>query len=355
MVGMNRTRIFAFVIVFSGFLSMGIFLYFGFSFVRTHFFAESSSKNSVADMTAPLPEVAGASSESDGGIPVSFESRGQAAAFRPIRKEGVCDLSIPSAHASVVMDAESGVVLEENNAHEPRQIASLTKLMTATIVVERVKNLDERVTIDSEITNATEGTRVGCPRTGFCNGIRLHVGETLSVRDLLKAMLMNSANDAALALGKHVGGSVEAFVDIMNARARELGLLNTHFCTPSGLEPDGRETQCYSSAFDVARIASQALKYDIIWEIARTPGATIASCDGKYTHDIFNTDVMLGEDSNLIGTKTGFTPLAGYSLMAISLDPDRKHKVVSVVLNDPERWSSVKKMFTWAFQSHYWR
>jgi D-alanyl-D-alanine carboxypeptidase len=252
------------------------------------------------------------------------------------------------------MDAESGIVLQEKNAHEERQIASLTKLMTAILVVERTANVDEPVTIDEEMITA-DGTRVGCPRSGFCNGVRLHVGEQLSVRDLLKAMLMNSANDAAQSLAKHTAGSMEAFVGLMNARAGALGLQNTHFCTPSGLEPDGHESSCYSSAFDVARIASQALKYDIIWELARTPGTTITSRDGKYVHDIFNTDVLLGEDASLIGTKTGFTPLAGYSLLAISYDPDRQHKVVSVVLNDTERWSSVKKMFAWAFQSHYWR
>ena len=84
-------------------------------------------------------------------------------------------------------------------------------------------------------------------------------------------------------------------------------------------------------------------------------GATIVSVDGKYAHDIFNTDQLLGTYPELVGAKTGFTPLAGYSLLALSLDPERRHTVVSVVLNDPERWSSIKKMFAWAFQSHYWR
>lgn len=287
-------------------------------------------------------------------IPVSFESRERAAEPLPIRKEGIYDLLVPSAHASVLMDAESGVVLQEKNAHDHRQIASLTKLMTAMIVVERIANLDEQVSLDAEVL-ATEGTRVGCPRSGFCNGERFHVGETLTVRDLLKAALMNSANDAALALAKHVGGSLDSFVGIMNDRARQLGLQNTHFCTPSGLEPDGQESSCYSSAFDVARIVANSLKYDVIWELARTPGGEIISADGKYSHDIFNTDQMLGTSPNLVGTKTGFTPLAGYSLLAVSFDPDRHHRLVSVVLNDPERWSSVKKMFSWAFQSHYWR
>lgn len=286
--------------------------------------------------------------------PLSFESREHATEFRPLRKEGISDLEVPSAHASIVMDAESGIVLQEKQAHTRRQIASLTKLMTAMITVERISDLDQPVTIDGEVMR-TAGTRVGCPRSGFCNGVRLQEGEHITVRNLLKAALMNSANDAALALAKHVAGSPEAFVEIMNARARSLGLQNTNFCTPSGLEPEGREAECYSSAFDVARIASRALQYDILWELARTPKETISSVDGRYAHEIFNTDQLLGTFPDLVGAKTGFTPLAGYSLLAVSFDPTREHRVVSVVLNDPERWSSVKRMFAWAFESHYWR
>lgn len=355
---MTTERPFYFVVVAASLKAVILFVVLvgGVFFVKDKLFSSDAlpSQESRADTPLPTPEVAGVSDGQNDLFPISFESRDHAAEFRPIRKEGVYDLSLPSAHASVVMDAESGIVLQEKNSHEERQIASLTKLMTALLVVERIRDLDEFVTIDEDMIT-TEGTRVGCPRSGFCNGVRLHVGEEISVRSLLMAMLMNSANDAAQSLAKHTAGSVDSFVELMNARARELGLLDTHFCTPSGLEPDGRESSCYSSAFDIARIASQALKYDVIWELARTPGTTIMSRDGKYAHDIFNTDVLLGEDSHLIGTKTGFTPLAGYSLLAISFDPDRQHKVVSVVLNDPERWSSIKKMFSWAFQSHYWR
>lgn len=354
---MNRMhRIFAFSAIFSGVVGLVGVSYIGFSFARERGFFETPFGRVSPLETSSLPKVMGVSGDSnEKDIPVLFESRGHATEYRPIRKEGVYDLALPSAHASVVMDAESGIVLQEKNAHESRQIASLTKLMTAMLVIERVRNLDEPVIIDSEITSATEGTRIGCPRSGVCTGIRLREGETISVRNLLKAALMNSANDAALALAKHSAGSTDTFVEIMNARARSLGLQNTRFCTPSGLEPEGRESECYSTAFDVARIVSQALKYDILWELARTPSTVITSTDGKYSHEIFNTDQLLGTSPELVGAKTGFTPLAGYSLLAVSYDPERKHRVVSVVLNDPERWSSIKKMFSWAFQSHYWR
>lgn len=286
--------------------------------------------------------------------PVVAESRELATSFQPELKEYSPRLAIVSAHASVIMDAESGKVLYERNAHEERQIASLTKLFTAVLVMERIKDLEEVVTIDEEAVYS-EGTRIGCPRSGFCNGVRLKPGEQISARNLLKAALMNSANDAAVALGKHIGKTQDGFAKIMNERAKELGLKNSHFCTPSGLEPDGREHECYSSASDIAKVAIYALKYPEIWEIMRYEKQSITSVDGKYTHEIFNTDQLLGQFPNLLGTKTGFTPLAGYSLLAVATDYSAKHKVVAVVLDDQSRWQSIQSMFDWSFQAFDWK
>lgn len=286
--------------------------------------------------------------------PVVAESRELATSFQPEMKEFSPRLTIVSAHASIIMDAESGKVLYERNAHQKRQIASLTKLFTAVLVVERVRDLEELVTIDEEAVYS-EGTRIGCPRSGFCNGVRLKPGEQISVRNLLKAALMNSANDAAIALGKHIGKTQDGFAAIMNERAKELGLKNSNFCTPSGLEPDGREHECYSSAADIAKVAIHALKYPEIWEIMRYEKQFISSADGKYSHEIFNTDQLLGQFPNLLGTKTGFTPLAGYSLLAVATDYSAKHKVVAVVLDDQSRWQSIQSMFDWSFQAFDWK
>lgn len=286
--------------------------------------------------------------------PIITESRELATSFQPELREYSPRLSIVTAHASVIMDAESGKILYEKNAHEERQIASLTKLFTAVLVLERIKDLDELVTIDEEAVYS-EGTRVGCPRSGFCNGVRLKPGEQLTVRNLLKAALMNSANDAAVALGKHIGKTQGGFARIMNERAKELGLVNSHFCTPSGLEPDGREHECYSSAADIAKVAVHALSFPEIWEIMRYEKQFISSADGKYTHEIFNTDQLLGQFPNLLGTKTGFTPLAGYSLLAVATDEANRHKVVAVVLDDQSRWQSIRSMFDWSFQAFAWK
>lgn len=287
-------------------------------------------------------------------VPFLTEDRSLATGFDPELKPFAPHLSIISAHASIIVDVDSGKVLYANNAKEERQIASLTKLFTATIVMERVKNLDELVTIDEEAIYA-DGTRVGCPRSGFCNGERLKVGEQLTVRDLLKAALMNSANDSAIALGKHLGKTQDGFAKIMNARAKELGLIHSHFCTPSGLEPDGRETECYSSAEDVAKIAAHALEFPLLWEIMRFDKQVIVSSDGRYQHEIFNTDQLLGQLPNLLGTKTGFTPLAGYSLLAVATDNEKNHRIVAVLLDDPYRWQSIRSMFDWSFQAIDWK
>lgn len=287
-------------------------------------------------------------------LPFVYENRSLTAGFRPELKPYAPGISIVTAHASIILDADSGKVLYENDADERRQIASLTKLFTATLVIEKVRDLDEWVTIDEEAVYA-EGTRVGCPRSGFCNGVRLKIGEQVSVRDLLKAALMNSANDAAIALGKHIGGTQEGFVKIMNARVKELGLQNTHFCTPSGLEPDGREQECYSSARDVALITAHALQYDILWDMMRLEKTFITSRDGQYSHEIFNTDELLGQFPYLLGTKTGFTPLAGYSLLAVATDQSQNHRVIAVLLDDPYRWQNIRSMFNWSFQAVDWK
>lgn len=285
--------------------------------------------------------------------PFVTENRSLSTTFRPILKSFAPELSVPTAHASVIVDGETGESLYARHADERRQIASLTKLFTALIVVERIKNLDTVVTIDEEAVFA-EGTRIGCPRTGYCNGERLHPGEQLTVKDLLHAALMNSANDAAIALGKHLGRTQAGFAAIMNERAQELGLTNSHFCTPSGLEIDGKESECYSSARDIARIATEALEHEILWEMMQHEKMYIVSVDGSYTHEIFNTDQLLGQMPNLVGTKTGFTPLAGYSLLAVATDPTGNHQVVAVVLNDPYRWQSIQSMFDWSFHAFDW-
>jgi D-alanyl-D-alanine carboxypeptidase len=334
------------------------FFFLSFSFIIgaigfAYFDLQRNGKSPAAFETAPVVEGVATETPAKTLLPVLNENRSLALSFRPVKKPYALDLSISSAHAAVILDADSGTILYDHNADTKRQVASLTKMLTSLIVIERIRNLDEPVTIGDEIF--VDGTRIGCPRSGFCNGERLKIGEQVSVRHLLEAMLMNSANDAATALGKHVGGTANAFAKIMNERARELGLSDSHFCTPSGLETDGHETDCYSTAHDMAIIASQALKHPILWEIMRGEKMTFTSIDGKYEHEIFNTDELLGQFPNLLGTKTGFTPLAGHSLLAAATNDDGKHPVIAVVLDDTTRFESIRSMFHWSFGAFDWK
>ena len=283
-----------------------------------------------------------------------FPSDSANSEFMPEMKPGSKDIKL-FAGSSVAIDADSGTLLHYDNGRKRAQIASLTKMMTATLAVENIKDLDnEVVTIPLEALHV-DGTVVGCPTSVFCNGERLHAGEKVKAIDLLKVMLLNSANDSATALGIHIAGSADKFVDMMNAKAQSLGLQDTHFCTPSGLEIDGKEDQCYSSAYDIGRIAAASLKYSLIWDIMRTTDGTFTSIDGKYTHQMKNTDLLLGAIPNCLGGKTGFTPMAGKSLMLGSVDPAGKHRVISVILNDENRWDDMKKLTDWVFANYQWK
>ncbi len=273
--------------------------------------------------------------------------------FSVIRKPDYGDIKI-WAHASVVIDVDSGTILHYDNGRKRRQIASLTKIMTASLILKKVKNLDEVVTITPAMLRV-DGTIVGCPSSVYCNAKKLQIGEKISVRNLLKAMLLDSANDAATALGIYVGGSKDKFVALMNKQAQDWGLKDTHFCTPSGLEITGYEKECYSSAYDIARIAIKSLQYPLIWKIMKISETTVYSANGRIAHKLKNTDKLLNKLPNCIGGKTGFTPLAGKSLMLGAVSKDKKHKIIAVILDDPNRWSDMKKLVNWAFDNYQWK
>jgi serine-type D-Ala-D-Ala carboxypeptidase (penicillin-binding protein 5/6) len=275
-------------------------------------------------------------------------------AYQPVRDEKVTDLAIPAAHAFVVVDADTGKILAGAHETDQRQIASLTKMMTAILTMEKIPNLDDPVNIDDEEVYV-EGTKIGCPRSGYCISPRLKIGEQVSAKSLLQAMLMNSANDAAIALGKHISGSQDAFAGLMNEKAAQMGLTDTNFCTPSGLEPDGRESECHSSAADIARIAAYSMRFDTIWKMFGYPNnSEIYSCDQQTAHTLINSDILLNDISNCLGGKTGFTPAAGYSLLMGVSDSTHLHRIIVVLLDDPYRWQDIRTAITWTFQAYSW-
>lgn len=279
-----------------------------------------------------------------------LEGRSYSAVAVPEKVNGD-QFALPNAHAAYVMDASTEDTLYQANEHDHRQVASLTKVMTALLLMQSGRDLNDVVTVDAESINRT-GTKIGCANSTVCNGQPLVPGEKIRLYDLLQAMLMNSANETAVLIAKSVAGDEKTFVDQMNAKVADLQLHDTHFCTANGLEPDDHATDCYSSAYDMAHIVKEALKYPELWDIMRQESHPIYSADGTVEHMIYNTDQILGQDPRLLGAKTGFTPLAGYSLLSAAKDGD--HTVIAVLLDDPIRWDDIRSVFDWSYTAFKW-
>lgn len=285
-----------------------------------------------------------------------FEQLTEEKVVIPTKEEGIGNTYV-RAKAVIAIDVDSEEVLHDQNSNKRMPIASLTKMMTALVVIDNIKDLKkEIVTIDKEVCR-TPTSIIGCPSSTYCISDTLEVGEKVRADDLLKAMLVNSTNDAAVALGKHISGSQENFAKLMNKKAREIGLDNTRFCNPSGLDDDNSDA-CYSTARDVAQMSVYALKndkYKQLWDIFKIKERWFKSVDGTMKHKYATTNAVLDSMPNCIGAKTGFTYEAGKTLMMIASHPqDKDIKVVSVILNDPYRFDDAQKLFNWTFENHTW-
>lgn len=217
-----------------------------------------------------------------------------------------------SAGAAIVMDADSGRILYEKNAYSRRSIASTTKIMTAIVAIEN-GNDDEDVVV-SKRAAAISGSQVN-----------IKEGKTYKLGNLMYAMMLRSGNDAAIAIAEHVGGSVEAFAEMMNRKAAEIGATNTNFVTPHGLD----DPQHYSTAYDLALITQYALKNEKFCKIVGTKNSTFEG------NPISNTNEMLSLYSGADGVKTGYTGQAGRCLVT-SVNKNGM-RIISVVLNCASR------------------
>lgn len=193
-----------------------------------------------------------------------------------------------NSRAYVVIDRNSGVVLCGKNENQKRKMASTTKIMTATVVLENA-NLNDIVTVSKKAAG-TGGSRLG-----------LKAGDKLSVQDLLYGLLLCSGNDAAVALAEFVGGDIEGFANLMNEEAALLGLNNTHFETPHGLDSNLH----YTTAYELAVLTNFALENDVFSKIVGTLNYTV-NING-YPKNIHNTNELLGSLDGVYGVKTGFT------------------------------------------------
>lgn len=197
------------------------------------------------------------------------------------------DLSI-NARSYIVLDRKSKKVLIGKNEYTKAKMASTTKIMTATIILENC-NLDDIVTISKKSAN-TGGSRLG-----------LKTNDKISVLNLLYGLLLCSGNDAAVALAEYCSGSIPEFCNLMNQKAIELGLTNSHFETPHGLDSDGH----YTTAYELALITDYALKNSTFVKIVNTKNHTIQI--NNYPKNLSNTNELLGVLDGVYGVKTGFT------------------------------------------------
>jgi len=232
--------------------------------------------------------------------------------------------------AGAYLVKRDGVVLWAGQSDARLAPASLTKLMTALIALERGK-LDEPVTVGRGVLQAT-GTRIG-----------LKPGEELRAGDLLAATVVRSANDACRALAEHLGGSVKTFVQAMNGRAVLLGLADTKFADPCGHDRDGQ----YTSAADLVRLAEEVMKHGEYLRLARLERISFKTLDGGRSFTLRNTNALLGRYPGAIGLKTGHTEGAGNCLVALA-ERDGV-RVLAVLLNAPNRWWNAVGLLDRAF------
>jgi len=256
-------------------------------------------------------------------------------AKRPVQTVSLAPQVLPwrivPAHSILLKDLRSGRTLYEHESEKRLSPASLTKIMSALVILEN-GHLTDQATISKNAARA--------PKTH----LRLKAGEVFRLEDLLKAMLIVSANDACLAAVEHVGGDEAQFVLLMNAKAAALGLTDTHFSNGCGF--DGPEH--YSTAEDLAKISEAALQNAVFRELVREEREIITPVTGHRAYVLHNTNRLLGRIPGVEGVKTGFTSKAGRCLIAkVSQNGS---DLLLVILNSNRRWNTAKSLIDYGFR-----
>jgi len=280
------------------------------------------SASSRADSVASVPSCA-----VRGGISDSIATE------IPVRAGESAAVPSITAQAAVVVDGQTGRVLYDLGAHQRRAPASTTKIMTALLALEH-GGLDDVVTSDIDAS-----TMIGSSVMG------LRPGVPITVRDLLYGLMLPSGNDAALLLAEHDAGSVQAFVQEMNRKAAQLGLGDTHFVNPHGLDAP----QHYSSAYDLARLARAAMRNPEFAKIVSTQSWHLAP---PSDYDVHNGNSLLATYPGADGVKIGWTEAAGWTLVASATRDS--HRLYVVVLDSTDRDADATALFDWAFASYRW-
>lgn len=254
-----------------------------------------------------------------------------------------------NAESAILMDLSSGAILFEKNAHTPQYPASITKIMTTLLALENC-SMGEIVTFSR---NAVFGIEAGSSHIG------IDEGEKLTIEQSLYAIMLASANEVSWGVGEHIAGTLSDFADMMNARARELGCQNTHFVNANGLHNDDH----YTTAYDMALISREAMKYSTFRTITATKTYTIPPTN---KHDINNAfanhhQMLMGNNypqykyEYCIGGKTGYTTKAGSTLVTFAKKGDMELVCVVMRANGPtsseNEYTDTIGLFNWAFEN----
>ncbi len=242
----------------------------------------------------------------------------------------------PQANAGsyILIDSATNTVLVSKRAHDKIYPASTTKLATA-ITALNIYPLDEVITVPDAFTEGQV--------------MNLQPGEKMTVKSLVTALLVYSANDSAYNLAKHYPGGITGFVDQMNLLVSKYGLKDTHFTNYDGLHDPNH----YSTVYDLAQLSRIAIKNPTITEIVKNKSVIVSDLDNKIQHNLESTNELLGVIPEIEGLKTGWTPEAGGCF--VGLININGHKLISVVAQSDDRFQDTKEIVNWAKQNITWR
>lgn len=238
-----------------------------------------------------------------------------------------------NAKAAILIEQSSGKVLWGQNQKQKMYPASTTKIMTAMLALEKLQ-MDDKITLPDDFVNVGE------------TGLALRAGTTQTAEELLMAMMLYSANDAAQAVAIGTSGSVDAFVELMNRRVADMGLTGTHFANPHGLHNENH----YTTAYDLAMIARAALDSDEFRRIINTKNYTVKKLNGESDYTVYNRNDLLSQYKKADGVKTGYTRQAGNTFVGSATQNGMQ--LIAVVLNSTDIYGDAKALLDWGFANY---
>ncbi len=252
----------------------------------------------------------------------------------------ILDSNVPrpvtTARVALVYDVSSSRFLFEKNSRVRVPIASLTKILTAVVALEQLRQ-------DDIVTITGDSLRVDGEKQD------LYRDEQITLGNLIDLMLVESSNDAAHAIASYAAARGINFVQQMNAKARELDMNDSLFLDPAGLNDSG-----YSTAQDLAKLVRYALRHDRIWATLRQKEISVTSADGKIAHQAKNTNQLLDVVANVIGGKTGYTDGASGCLLLVVEISGRRDRIISIVLGSPNRFEDTRVLLDWVRTAYRW-